>query len=194
MKRHIEIMHMRDNRYYCLHCSLTFELPDELRVHRETAHVNELPFKCAFCEKAFSHLQSLANHSKCHRNPDRHLKEFIKPQKRKRKADEKSNDPDDGKASSSAPKNKKERKSESGEPSSLVKDSLLKLLRKRGRPRKDSSIVKTRCAQPQNEVIVSEGMSNESDSILNEDSLETTVPIDIKEEHDLIEIGPTVIQ
>lgn len=123
---------MRDGRFFCLHCSQTFELADELRIHRETAHMNERPYKCLFCEKAFSHMQSLANHSKCHRNPDRHLKEFIKPVKRIRKAPQKLSDfvdpnsvmlQDDG-----------TNFTQSGETSNLLQ---LLHVKKRGRPKKN---------------------------------------------------------
>ncbi|XP_065074527.1 zinc finger protein 436-like [Ochlerotatus camptorhynchus] len=146
MKRHIEVMHMRDGRLFCLHCSQTFELADELRTHRETEHTNDRPYKCSFCEKAFSHLQSLANHSKCHRNPDRHLKEFIKPIKRIRKAPQKLNDFVD--PNSVMLQDEGTNPTQSGETSNLLK---LLHVKKRGRPKKNpvtATVTSNACEKP----------------------------------------------
>lgn len=214
MKRHIEMMHMRNNQYYCLHCSQTFELSDELRLHRETAHVNELPFKCAFCEKAFSHLQSLANHSKCHRNPDRHLKEFIKPLKRKRRAHKKNDAVDvdslalssDSEMNVESPNAEKQKTSskkrgrpakslntmklkDSGESVHVGENNLLKPLKKRGRPKKDP------IDSQSNKIILTTAISDIRDpDLLDSQNLLETPMKEIKQEQDWIEIGPVMIQ
>lgn len=202
MKRHIEVMHMRDNRYYCLHCPLMFELPDELRLHRESAHANELPFKCAFCEKAFSHLQSLANHSKCHRNPERHLKEFIKPLKRKRRARKALNDSDlivhtnESESNNEVDSQIKKRarpvkNTNTKTPKDLSEDdgSLVKPLRKRGRPKK---LVEDLHAEKKILTDKTE-MSGASNLLEMQNVLESPIP-EIKQEQDMIDIGPVVIQ
>ncbi|XP_058834104.1 zinc finger protein ZFP2-like [Topomyia yanbarensis] len=215
MTRHIELMHMRDGRYFCMHCPLTFTVPAELKAHRET-HPNEKAYKCSFCEKAFFHHQSLANHTKCHRNPKRHLKEFITPVSRQRRVRKKPNIdingrlPDDisstDKSSSNSelavPLQPKKR----GRPKKIVtattdtvddaldeapsnnEDLLIPLQpKKRGRPKK----VKVTNELPP----VSFAISAQSSLIPTCTEIINAAELVVKtEQPDLIDIGPTVLQ
>ncbi|XP_023313248.1 zinc finger protein 92-like isoform X2 [Trichogramma pretiosum] len=66
LKRHKDVVHLKEKSYDCVKCKKTFSSEKYLRAHTTAMHTKEKKFKCEKCQKCFVYQSYLAKHAEKH--------------------------------------------------------------------------------------------------------------------------------
>ena len=65
MKKHVK-SHSKEKPYECQTCGRRYQYSWNLKIHEKSSHTGDMPFKCRFCQKMFTHRRDFRDHVRSH--------------------------------------------------------------------------------------------------------------------------------
>ena len=78
LKRHFDVCHLEEKRFYCLKCDRYFVSQQNLREHNYI-HTGAKPYKCQKCGEHFRQISQLSLHKRNHRMAENPIGYCLEP-------------------------------------------------------------------------------------------------------------------